>query len=76
LPYRDRARSGTARYACGDGSDGDGGEDGSMGLEAFSRAVSEVEGGVVGTGEAAFSAAVSVVAKSKVRGTRSAAGKR
>ena len=35
------------------GSDGDGGEVGSMGLEADAGAVSEVEGGIDGAGEAA-----------------------
>ncbi len=39
------------RDACG--SDGDGGEDGSMGMEANAGAVSEVEGGVDGAGDAA-----------------------
>jgi hypothetical protein len=47
----------SGRDACGDGSDGDGGEDGSMGLEADDGAVSEVEGGVDGAGEAAAPAA-------------------
>jgi hypothetical protein len=60
----------------GDGSDGDSGEDGRMGLEADSRAFSEVEGGVYGTGEAVSSAVAIGVAKSKSRGTCSAAGKR
>ncbi len=45
------------RGACGDGSDGNGGKDGSMGLEADSGTVSEVEGGVDGSGEAAAPAA-------------------
>jgi hypothetical protein len=44
------------RDACG--SDGDGGEDGSMRLEADAGAVSEVEKGVDGAGEAAAPVAV------------------
>ncbi len=43
--------------ADGDGSDRDGGEDGSMGQEADSGAGFEVEGGADGSGEAAASAA-------------------
>ena len=43
------------RAACG--SDGDGGEDGSMVLEADAGAVSEVEGGIDGAGDAAAPAA-------------------
>jgi hypothetical protein len=39
------------------GSDGDGGEDGSMGLEADAGAVSEVEGDADGAGETADPAA-------------------
>ena len=43
------------RDACG--SDDDGGEDGSMGLEADAGAVLEVEGGSAGAGDAAAPAA-------------------
>jgi hypothetical protein len=43
----------SGRDACGNGSDGGGDEDGSMGLEADSGAVSEVEGGVDGAVDAA-----------------------
>ncbi len=39
------------RDACGDGSDGDGGKDGSMGLGADAGAVLEVEGALMAPGE-------------------------
>ncbi len=47
----------SGRDACGDGSDGDSGEDGRMGLEADAGAVSEAEGGDDGAGDAAAPAA-------------------
>ncbi len=57
----------SGRNACGDGSDGDGGEDGRMGQEADSGVVSEVEERADGAGDAAAPAAVTVTKRRRNR---------